>query len=552
MPVYLGANRISPTGGGGGGGGSAVNTYSAFFVRAGGVENAAFYLWRDSPGEPADLRSTWWFETNTPGIGGQWSSGSDIIRITSPTIGVGMYWDLTFSTSRNSPADTDRTLVTGMSTQRFGGGTDAELRAALGIPANTNGPQIPGAVGDWTFEPLAAGTANYDFETGIYMPSTGGTFLQTGRTLRDTAGEYPNATAVGFEEDLVTLTGVLDYNQTNLEKIVYGNGSFWKFEWIDPGEARRSTVAFQMGTVSSLVATPYTFANNEFTAGTAVTLIDSTAAANPTGPWSSIFGGGLPVRWILDIAWDGNANEWVLLTMNGTEGNTFRMFRATAAFTGTPTFTPAATGTSVQLPDAATRAINTGSPQRISVDSRNGNVVLQGTSTSNAVNFYALPNDFSTRTDAGSVADGVREFEIQSGFAWKIDHNNDFLSERSLNILPDTSAAYTAASLNNGGFNTEYYEIPAGVTNRPQFSPGELTVTGRVSRPVAGPGNSLFLPLTDGRFLRIPDATMAAGANGLTQIFEIIGDGTVRSYTPATGTTGLSGALTLTVFYQIA
>lgn len=226
------------------------------------------------------------------------------------------------------------------------------------------------------------------------------------------------------------------------------------------------------------------------------------------------------------------------------------MFGVTANFTGTPTFTPAVSGTPVQLPDAATRSINrAGSSQRIAVDGRNGNVILKGTSTANSHNFYAYPSDFSTRTNAGNIADGVFELIVQGGFAWKIDHSNSFSIDRSSALLPDTSTAYTAATLNNTGFNTVYYTIPASVVPRPTFVQG---IDNAVSTsPVAGPNNEAFFPLRGGTFIRVPDTTMSADNNNLNRDNNLVGDGTAQII--AAGEDGFSTTpLTQRVFYRIA
>ena len=168
MPVFLGNNRISPTGGGGGGG-SAVNTYSAFHV----FPTAAAFTATLDVVSATELRVTVPDGPTSHATGQIWtlieSDGTIAGAVTITASGGQTFRVLTRNAAQNAVITRFFTL--------FGVSTDNEISAASGNQTDT----------DRT-------TRNWNFGTGLYEPEAGGVFLATGRTIRDITNRYPNAT----------------------------------------------------------------------------------------------------------------------------------------------------------------------------------------------------------------------------------------------------------------------------------------------------------------------------------------------------------------------
>ena len=179
MGIFLGNSNLASSGGSGGGGGGQINTYASFhlFPTSPTISTQLEVDTTDNP--PIDITSVTGMAT-----GETWTVFDDqgVLRGTIRIGGFQGGGSFQYQTI-NSTADTAHVYYLGLGDGVY----DVNI-----------------VEGDFT--DVDRWTPNWNPGTGIYTPTDGGTYLATGKTLRDTSNAYPQATpnTASHSEELAT------------------------------------------------------------------------------------------------------------------------------------------------------------------------------------------------------------------------------------------------------------------------------------------------------------------------------------------------------------
>mgnify|MGYP003672492063 CR=1 FL=1 len=485
-----------PTAGGGGGGGSAINQYASFHViPSTNIFTGVFNSSTNRMQLPSD------YEQST--------SGGITVLFTFYSL-AGEWLGTTQQTANQGNGSNDWLIVDFVS-QNPGvlvNGTSYYVSKSTSIDA--------------------AFTTGLDISTNIYKPSNGtDEYIRTGyQILQGTS--YLNATTTGVQTLLngrtSTIPGV-DQLQTNhvgpqLDfKLAYGNGGFWRFNWVKTGFVNRGSTFLDAATTASVTATPLTLTGTTWTEGTPITIIsgNSVTLNNPAGfvPNNSGGAGGFYASFaIYDIAWDAFNNKWAFLMWCHKPGNSGEMY-----LNRTDTNFLNATGNQLFTPTPSGEITKPSGPQTLAVNPVNGEFLITRTTTSN-LSAFAFIFDGSTFTRDVDRASPSSGFSIAGDGHTFIMSNSGFGSRKiTKSNSPLTSPGQTLEVCKLSTY-TSYYDIPATVPNSPY-----LDFTQNLLFDV----NDITIILSDFTSFNIPDSTISTIGQNIDTNVPLVGDPTVQT-----------------------
>ena len=406
-------------------------------------------------------------------------------------------------------------------------------------------------------------TENYVPSTGVYTPGNGDdVYLKTGKLILQ-GTDYTGASITAETTALSGRTGAIPYrtrtgagavnpptpsikNKSSIEKLVYGNGQYYRIDWIDDsalGTSRRGNVTTKNGKAVEWTATPLTLTGTTWTEGTPISILSTEAtgyiqaATDPAG-FNLGTGTGTDQVRIFDVSWDDFNNRWLVVLQNQT--NVGLDLDLSFYYLDT-NFRNATTPQVVVFRYGAGDAgsYDTETPVCFAIDPRNGNTLCTMRSTSTTLglfrNYLYISGGTTSGVDAAQL-NGSPEHQIDSqGHAYRYAGNTSQLDKTTNPIA--TSGAPGVGS--NNIF--PYFTIPVSV---PGYGGGMTFDANAINV------NSLQIRLGNRESYNIADVTNS-DTSGITSDLPQVGDIIARTYAPTTTNSGFSGALTQTVFLKI-
>ena len=407
-------------------------------------------------------------------------------------------------------------------------------------------------------------TENYVPSTGVYTPGNGDdVYLKTGKLILQ-GTDYTGASITAETTALSGRTGAIPYrtrtspsspnpptpaikNKSSLEKLVYGNGQYYRIDWIcdaATSTSSRPNIITRNGKAVEWIATPLTLTGTTWTEGTPINILSTEAtgyiqsATDPAG-FNLGTGTGTPNFRILDVSWDDFNNRWLVVGQNQTNvGSSLDLsfYYLDANFRN---------ATTVQVVVFRFGAGDAGSydmatPVVFAIDPRNGNTLCTMRSTSTTLglfrNYLYISGGTPSGVDAGQISTSPEHQIDSQGHAYAYAGNGSQLNKT-------TNPIATSGAPGVGSSDTfAYFTIPASV---PGYGGGMTFDANAINV------NSLQVRLgTNRESYNIADVTNS-DTSGITSDLPQVGDQTIRTYAPTTTNSGFSGALTQTVFLKI-
>ena len=503
-----------PTGTGGstgGSGGSAINQYAAFHVLPKGtLFTGVFNSATNRMQLPSDYESS--------------TSGAVTVPFTFYSLaGV---WLGSYSTTANQGQGTNNWNIVDF------------VNLNPGVLVNGTSYYV-----DKSINTNAAFTTNLNTTTGIYKPlNSTDEYIRTGKTILK-GSDYPDATVTGQETILNGRTSAVpgvDANNTNSVgaqldfKVVYGNGGFWRFNWVGntAGTFARGDITFRALESKSFVATPLVLTGTTWTEGTPITIMEGNGTTLVNRP-GFVDNGTTDTFQIFDVAWDDFNSKWAFMmrSINATSLTRFDINLTDVNFQN-------ASGNE-QFVTTPTRQTNTALPQVLTVNPVNGEfLILRSTTDQTAGRFYIFDGTSFTQ-DATNASKPVTGIDSSGHVFNTIGIGSTRSIQRSNNAL--TSPGQTL-DLADSQF-TLYYAYPATVSPlpTPTLTQGDIFIFN---------GNSLNLLMSDFTTFNIPDTSIAAAGQNIDSDVPLVGDPTIQTPDPAQS--GLTTTpLSQTVFLKI-
>ena len=406
-------------------------------------------------------------------------------------------------------------------------------------------------------------TENYVPSTGVYTPGNGDdVYLKTGKLILQ-GTDYTGASITAETTTLSGRTGAIPYRtrtgagavnpptysssiRSSIEKLVYGNGQYYRIDWIDDTSTatlRRGNITTRNGKAVEWTATPLTLTGTTWTEGTPISILSTEAtgyiqsATDPAG-FNLGTGTGTNIVRILDVSWDAFNNRWLVVLQNQTNvvldlDLSFYYLDANFRNATTPQVVVFRYGAG----DAG--SYDTETPVVFAIDPRNGNTLCTMRSTNSTLGTYINYLYISGGTPSGNhfQQNISAEHQIDSqGHAYRYAKNTSQLDKTTNPIATSGAPGVLTSDI------FAYFTIPATV---PGYGGGISFDASAINV------NSLQIRLgTNRESFNIADVTNS-DTSGVTSDLPQVGDPTIRTYAPTTTNSGFSGALTQTVFLKI-